>query len=110
MQAWQFLSGCAGLDFVSDVFVFHFLLDRIDPAMRGAGIDWPQYHPPEVRGRQDYFLFHQFPPARKALALAASFCLAGGLACEAGGDEIDEFNLPAAEGKNYASLTWFCSW
>ena len=53
-------------------------------------------------------LFFPFPPARNALALAASLCLAGGLACEAGGDGIGKGNQPkadksAAEGIIYLS-------
>jgi len=36
------------------------------------------------RIRRIFFSFSQVPPARNALALAASLCLAGGLACEAG--------------------------
>jgi len=58
------------------------------------------------------FIFSQFPPARNALALAASLCpsaigfalgkcragLAGGLACESGGDETEKGNPLSAEG------------
>jgi len=42
--------------------------------------------------------FSQFPPARNALALAASLCLAGGLACEAGGEETEKGNPLSVEG------------
>jgi len=42
------------------------------------------------RIRRIFFSFSQVPPARNALALAASLCLAGGLACEAGGDETEK--------------------